>query len=184
MLIPIFGTVVEKQKHQQYTLLFIMKNRFKYVPLSLTLLLMLMAFAPPQKPTPKIELTWYGWNEGYAKAVKEGKIVLVDAYTDWCGWCKKMDRDTYTNPAIIKKINAQFVPIKFNPEIKDVTYTIGDKSFSPQELYYMLTNGNSTGYPTTYFIYPKKMTLFYEAGYKDSTSFNTILDAAIAESQK
>ena len=76
------------------------------------------------------------------------------------------------------------MPIKFNPEIKDVTYTIGEKSFSPQELYYMLTNGNSTGYPTTYFIYPKKMTLFYEAGYKDSTSFNTILDAAIAESQK
>ena len=161
-----------------------MKNRFKYAPLGFTLVFMLMAFTPPQKPSSKVELTWYGWNEGYAKAVKEGKIVLVDAYTDWCGWCKKMDRDTYTNADIIKKINAQFVPIKFNPEIKDVTYTIGDKSFSPQELYYMLTNGNSTGYPTTYFIYPKKMTLFFEAGYKDSTSFNTILDAAIAESKK
>lgn len=142
------------------------------------------SFTPAQSPTTKQELKWFGWNEGYAKAVKEGKIVLVDAYTDWCGWCKKMDRDTYTNPDIIKKINEHFVPIKFNPEIKDVTYTIGDKSFKPEELYYMLTNGNATGFPTTYFIYPKKMSLFLEAGYKDSASFTQILDAAIAESKK
>jgi thiol:disulfide interchange protein len=60
--------------------------------------LILSAFKPAQTPAPKAELKWYGWNEGYAKAVKEGKIVLVDAYTDWCGWCKKMDRDTYSNP--------------------------------------------------------------------------------------
>jgi thiol:disulfide interchange protein len=80
-----------------------MKNRFKYASFGFTLVLMLTSFAPPQKPAQHVELTWYGWNEGYAKALKEGKIVLVDAYTDWCGWCKKMDRDTYTNPTIIKK---------------------------------------------------------------------------------
>jgi PBP1b-binding outer membrane lipoprotein LpoB len=33
------------------------------------------------------ELKWFGFEEGYAKSVKEGKILLVDAYTDWCGWC-------------------------------------------------------------------------------------------------
>ncbi|MFN3445483.1 MAG: thioredoxin family protein [Bacteroidia bacterium] len=147
-------------------------------------ILIMSAFTPAQNPTPKPELKWYGWNEGYAKAVKEGKIVLIDAYTDWCGWCKKMDRDTYTNPEIIKKINEHFVPIKFNPEIKDVTYNIGDKTFKPEELYYMLTNGNATGFPTTYFIFTKKMSLFLEPGYKDSASFNTLLDAAIAESKK
>ena len=103
-------------------------------------ILILSAFTTAQNPAPKSELKWYGWNEGYAKAVKEGKIVLVDAYTDWCGWCKKMDRDTYTNPNIIKKINEHFIPIKFNPEIKDVTYNIDDKSFKPEELYQMLTH--------------------------------------------
>src|SRR4051812_21578649 len=63
------------------------------------------------------KLVWYGWNEGYEKAIKENKIVLVDAYTDWCGWCKKMDRDTYANPEVIKKLNQHFIAIKFNPEI-------------------------------------------------------------------
>jgi thioredoxin-related protein len=95
-----------------------------------------------------------------------------------------MDRDTYTNPNIIKKINEHFIPIKFNPEIKDVTYNIDDKSFKPEELYQMLTNGNATGFPTTYFIFTKKMSLQLEPGYKDSVSFNALLDAAIAESKK
>src|SRR5271170_826891 len=27
------------------------------------------------------------------------KYVMVDLYTDWCGWCKKLDKDTYTDPA-------------------------------------------------------------------------------------
>lgn len=161
-----------------------MKKLNTYLLLLAPIALILMAFTLKPKQEPKQELKWYGWNEGYAKAVKEGKIVLVDAYTDWCGWCKKMDRDTYTQPEIIARINQYFVPIKFNPEIKGVRYAVGDTTFSPQELYYMLTNGNSTGYPTTYFIYPKKMSLFLEAGYKDPTAFATILDAAIAESKK
>nr|MBP7512354.1 DUF255 domain-containing protein [Bacteroidia bacterium] len=64
------------------------------------------------------ELKWYKWNEGYPVAQKDGKLILVDAYTDWCGWCKKMDRDTYSNPDIIKKLNKHFVVIKFNPELR------------------------------------------------------------------
>ncbi len=159
-------------------------NKKFLIPLFVLPILIMSAFTPAQNLVPKPELKWYGWNEGYAKAVKEGKIVLIDAYTDWCGWCKKMDRDTYTNPNIIKKINEHFIPIKFNPEIKDVTYNIDDKSFKPEELYQMLTNGNATGFPTTYFIFTKKMSLQLEPGYKDSVSFNALLDAAIAESKK
>lgn len=41
------------------------------------------------------ELKWFGFEEGYAKSVKEGKILLVDAYTDWCGWCKVMDKNIH-----------------------------------------------------------------------------------------
>ncbi len=146
-------------------------------------LLVITSFVPIKNQTSKPELKWYGWNEGYAKAVKEGKIVLVDAYTDWCGWCKKMDRDTYTDADVIKKLNEHFIPIKFNPEIKGVTYVIGDSSYRPEELYHMLSNGQSTGYPTTYFIYTKKMSLFMEPGYKDAAGFNAILDAAIQQNK-
>ena len=33
-----------------------------------------------------------------SEARRTGKIVMIDVYTDWCGWCKRMDRDTYANP--------------------------------------------------------------------------------------
>jgi thioredoxin-related protein len=127
---------------------------------------------------------WYEWNEGYEKAVKEGKIVLVDAYTDWCGWCKKMDRDTYTNKAVISKIESHFIPIKFNPEINGATYKVGDKTYSGAELYGLLCNGERTGFPTVYYIFPKKNGIFIDAGYKGPDAFLQVLDMAIAESKK
>jgi thioredoxin-related protein len=160
-----------------------MKSFIKYALVASPLfLLMAFTYAPAKKAD--TELKWYDWNEGYAKAMKEQKIVLVDAYTDWCGWCKKMDRDTYTNADVIKKINEHFVPIKFNPEIQGVTYKVGDQSYTPQQLHHMLSRGESTGFPTTYYIFPKKMGIIIDPGYKKPADFIGILDMAIAESKK
>jgi uncharacterized protein YyaL (SSP411 family) len=127
------------------------------------------------------ELKWYGWNEGYPLAKKEGKLILVDAYTDWCGWCKKMDRDTYANADVIKKLNKHFVVIKFNPELRDLTYDIDGQIFSARDFYVQLSRGESTGFPTTYFIDPKKKSLFIDPGYRDAAAFMQILDKVIAD---
>lgn len=140
--------------------------------------------SPLAAQTTSGEMKWYGWNEGYEKAVKEGKIVLVDAYTDWCGWCKKMDRDTYSKPEVISKINQHFIPVKFNPEIEGVKYKIGEQEFSGAELYSILTQGKPTGFPSTYYIYPALRKLFYDAGYKGPEQFLEILNAAVEEGKK
>jgi thiol-disulfide isomerase/thioredoxin len=50
-----------------------------------------------------------------AEAKRSGKLMMVDVYTDWCGWCKKLDSETYTNATVIAK-SAGFVPLKINPE--------------------------------------------------------------------
>jgi uncharacterized protein YyaL (SSP411 family) len=138
-----------------------------------------MSFTPGAE-----KLVLLDWNEGYEKAVKENKIVLVDAYTDWCGWCKKMDRDTYSNAEVIARINKDFIPVKFNPEIKGVSYRIGDKTYTPEQLYSMLCNGETTGFPTVYYIFPNKKSVFLDAGYKGPEPFLKILDMALAESKK
>lgn len=44
------------------------------------------------------------------------KFFFVDFYTSWCGWCKKMDRDTFTDPTVAKLLNKYFIPVKFNAE--------------------------------------------------------------------
>ena len=46
----------------------------------------------------------------------DGKKMLIDLYTGWCGWCKVMDQKTFTNKEVIDKINKNFLPIKFNAE--------------------------------------------------------------------
>jgi len=157
--------------------------------LAIVLLLWLnFAIAQQPKTTEKTiqsgELVWLDWNEGYEKAVKSGKILLVDAYTDWCGWCKKMDRDTYSKPEIIQKINASFIPVKFNPEITDRSYKIGTESFSGSQLYGFLTQGNSTGFPTTYYIFPAKKRIMLDAGYKGPEDFAKVLDQIVLEGKK
>ena len=141
--------------------------------------LSLSSFSKPHEE----KLVWLGWDEGYEKAVKTKKILLVDAYTDWCGWCKRMDIDTYTNPDVIKKINEFFIPVKFNPEIKKM-YKLDDQVLSPQQLYAQLTRGESTGYPTIYYIFTNKKSVFIDAGYKSPEDLLKILDMAIAESKK
>ncbi len=66
---------------------------------------------------------WAGnveWKHNYDDAVKEAKsdkkIVMVDIYTDWCGWCKKLDKDVYSNKEVQAKLAKDFVSAKINPE--------------------------------------------------------------------
>src|SRR5690349_18588878 len=59
---------------------------------------------------------WLDFESGFAKAKKEHKILLVDVYTDWCGYCKVMDRETYTNDTVIRTLKQHFVTVKLNPE--------------------------------------------------------------------
>jgi uncharacterized protein YyaL (SSP411 family) len=126
-------------------------------------------------------LRWYQWNEGYPLAQKEGKIILVDAYTDWCGWCKKMDRDTYSNPAIIETLNKDFIAIKFNPELRDSVYKVDSVTYTASDFFNQLTRGERTGFPTTYFINPIKRSLFIDPGYHDAATFSGVLKQVLKD---
>lgn len=92
-------------------------------------------------------IKWYSPQKGFAKAAKEKKLVLVDIYTDWCGWCKKMDKETYANKSVAKALNKNFVCIKYNPE-KDGNIKVGGKVYKPGAFESM---ANVTGYPATAF---------------------------------
>jgi thiol:disulfide interchange protein len=56
------------------------------------------------------------FDQALAKAKAGKKLVMVDIYTDWCGWCKKLDRDVYTNAHVEEKLAKEFVSVKLNPE--------------------------------------------------------------------
>ena len=60
------------------------------------------------------------WGHDYDAALttakKDKKLVMVDLYTDWCGWCKKLDKDTYSDKAVEAKLTKDFIAVKVNPE--------------------------------------------------------------------
>ncbi len=72
-------------------------------------------------------------NELQAKMQANPKKVYIDVYTGWCGWCKKMDASTFSNPALIKYMNNNFYAVKLDAERQDVINFQGKEyHFEPQ----------------------------------------------------
>lgn len=122
------------------------------------------------------KINWVDFNTGFAQAQEEGKIAIIDCYTDWCGWCKVMDKKTFTNDSIIDRINENYIAIKFNPE-KPGKYDAGSgDSLTGRQLLLALSNNNPTGYPTFFYFVPQSKKMFQVPGYKDVKGLNEILD--------
>jgi len=146
----------------------------KILKLLIVLGLFISATAPDGGGDSKIK--WMDFNTGFAQAKKEGKIAIIDCYTDWCGWCKEMDKKTFTNDTIINRINDNYIAIKFNPE-KPGKYVVGSgDSLTGRQLLLALSNNKPSGYPTFFYFVPQDMKMFQVPGYKDVNALTEILD--------
>lgn len=82
--------------------------------------------------TADAQITWMSWGEAVAANEKEPKKLLVDVYTEWCGWCKKMDKNVFTDPAIEAYIKENFYAVKFDAEQKEsIKYDGHTFNFNP-----------------------------------------------------
>ena len=61
------------------------------------------------------QVKWHTIEEA-SKASVGDKLYFIDFYTSWCGYCRKMDRETFTNPTVAKILNQYYYPVKFNAE--------------------------------------------------------------------
>lgn len=92
-----------------------------------------------------------------AESKKTGKVMMVDVYTDWCSWCKKLDSDTYTDAKVIAKAR-EFVSLKLNPENSDAEAQFAEKY-------------GVTGYPCILFLEPDGTVVNRIGGYMDAAPF-------------
>lgn len=62
------------------------------------------------------EIKWMTMNEALEAQKKKPKKIFLDAYTTWCGPCKMLDKNTFTNEDVIEYVNKNYYPVKFNAE--------------------------------------------------------------------
>jgi thioredoxin-related protein len=67
----------------------------------------------------KVHVSWMNFADVSSNLQKEKRPVLIDVYTDWCGWCKVMDAKTYSNKKVVDYLQNKFYAVKFNAETKD-----------------------------------------------------------------
>jgi thioredoxin-related protein len=56
------------------------------------------------------------WVKAQALAKETGKPLVVDFYTEWCGWCKVMDRETFSDDDVKVKLTEEYVALKIDAE--------------------------------------------------------------------
>ena len=130
---------------------------------------------------------WMTWNEAVeaaaaAKAAgKTPKKIFVDIYTDWCGWCKKMDAETFEQPKVSAYLNEHFYPVKFDAEQKEPIIFEG-KTFkyvaSGRRGYHELAAALLAGkmsYPTVIFLNQDFQLLQRIPGYLNIPTFDMIM---------
>lgn len=124
-------------------------------------------------------IKWISLDEASKIAEKTGKKIIVDVYTNWCGWCKIMDQKTFNHPDVIRIINEKYVAVKLNAETRDSLVYRGIKfGFNPEkranQLAYLLLNGKMS-YPTTVILNEKSEILSPIAGFIEPSTMIKVL---------
>jgi thioredoxin-related protein len=115
---------------------------------------------------------WLTYDEAVALSKKNPKPIFIDVYTDWCGWCKEMDKKTFSQPKIAAYLNKKFYSVKLNAEKADSAHYKG-KGLTNAELAGKIFHVNS--YPTTVYLEADETLLQPLPGYQAPNDFNRII---------
>ncbi len=147
------------------------KNSLKFFALIAILSFTTTAFEL-HKSNPAPTLKWLTWNEAVELNKTAPKKILVDVYTEWCGWCKRMDKDTYQDEAIVNYLNANYYCVKLDAEMhEDVKFNDHIFKFMSEgrngvhELAASLMDNNMS-YPTIVYLTQNFERVLISPGYK------------------
>jgi thiol:disulfide interchange protein len=110
------------------------------------------------------QIEWLlAYEEAMDKAKEKNRPVMIDFYTDWCSWCKQLDRTTYSDPVVVKKAE-RFVSLKIDADDKRplaARYKVG-------------------AFPTILFINPEGIEIHRVVGFRPAEDFLKEMDTALS----
>lgn len=124
---------------------------------------------------------WLTWEQAVEKSKTEKRKIFVDVYTDWCGWCKVMDKNTFSDPLVAEILNEKFYPVKFNGEQReDVVFNGTTFKFveSGRNGYHQLAAAllnNQLSYPTVVFLDEEFRMIQPLPGYQQKEAFHKVI---------
>ncbi len=128
------------------------------------------------------EIEWLSFEEAYELNKTEPKRWVIDISTSWCGWCKKMDTDTFSDSLIVSVVNENYYAVALDGEYKK-DIVLGEQKFSFVESgrrgYHELPAqlmGGKMSYPTIIFLETDLSILSPIPGYKGPEDFIALLD--------
>lgn len=144
-------------------------------PVFSTLLLLCFCFSIESKA----QVNWMTIEEAFAKSQETPKKIFIDVYTDWCGWCKVMDKNTFSHPEVASYLNTHFYPVKLNAEGK-APIKLGEQTFEfnaqqgTHQIAIALLQGKLS-YPTVVYLDEKFQMIQPLPGYMDAPTFHPIV---------
>jgi thioredoxin-related protein len=124
-------------------------------------------------------IRWMTISDAEKLSKEHPKKILIDVYTDWCGWCKRLDATTYKDPAVVKFMNENFYAVKLNAESKDkISYQGQEYQFDASKrintVAALFLNAQG-GYPTTTFLDEKLQVISIIPGYLATDMMQNVL---------
>ncbi|MGE0078700.1 MAG: thioredoxin family protein [Bacteroidales bacterium] len=138
---------------------------------SISIFIIIVALLPKLYAQEVSLIKWYSLQEALELNAKQPKKIFIDVYTDWCGWCKVMDKNTFHNSYIAEYLSKNFYPVKFNAEgTEDLTYkgqvfkNKNQGQRSTHDFAIALLKGKMS-YPTIAFLDSSSTPITYISGY-------------------
>ena len=131
--------------------------------------------------TASAQIKWMTWSEAMAAQERAPKKLLVDVYTDWCGWCKQMDKVTFSDAEVARLVADDFYAVKLNAE-QAGELSWGSRAFALETggsrpvhaLARELLSGR-LGYPTVVFVDAKSKVIQAVPGFHNANDFRKIV---------
>ena len=139
-------------------------------------------------------VNWKSVEEAQTASKKDGKPILIDAYTVWCGPCKMLTKLTFKDSTVAAYLNENFHAVKFNAEgnaeIKFNGVTYKNPNYKPENKYKrnaqheMAQKLEVNAYPTILFIDSKGEVIKTELGFRSPDQMMAVLEKLVDKGSK